>query len=510
MIGGWLTINARRFAQAEAVAYADTRLSYETLNVRACRLAQGLASFGIRKGDRVAGLLHNCHQFVEAYFAAAKLGAIFVPMNFRLAAPEIGRLLDGCEAGALIHGEEFGEILAPLVQQGSFPRHRIVVPAAGSPASLPGGMDYESWTARFGATEPVEEVGSADDQVIAYTSGTTGIPKGAVLTHANTLFSSTTKIIDFELTRRDRIVVFGPLFHLGPLMDLAIPTLLRGGTLVLGRSRGFDPSELLAVLEKERATVVSLYPVMWRRLLAEADPARYDLTSLRLLLTGGEPMPLPVLAGIAKRFPSVPFINTYGSTEAGPAAVFLSPEHSLEKSGSIGKPAFGVDLRIVDDVGHEVPAGVAGEITIRSPFVCRGYWKQPEATAAAKRAGWWHTGDLGRKDEDGFVWIGGRKNDMIISGAENIYPVEIEHVLLGLNGVAEAAVVGVPDAEWGEAVAAFIVRVPGADVDEKKILEHCRANLAGYKKPRHIVFVDELPRTTVNKVSKETLRRRLR
>jgi acyl-CoA synthetase (AMP-forming)/AMP-acid ligase II len=266
---------------------------------------------------------------------------------------------------------------------------------------------------------------------------------------------------------------------------------------------------LLSVLESEKATVVSIYPVMWRRVLGLPDLARYDLRSLRLLLTGGEPMPSTLLRAIYEQFPNVPFVNTYGSTEGGPVTTFLRPEDRFEKIGSIGKPAFGVQVRIVDECGDEVAPGSVGELVVRSPFVCRGYWKQPNATAAALRNGWWHTGDLASADREGFLWIAGRKKDIIISGAENIYPVEIEAVISTLDGVAEVAVVGVPDVQWGEAVAAFVVRKPGSDVDETRIREHCRVELAGYKKPRHIFFVDELPRTSNNKVSREQLRQRV-
>jgi len=509
MVGTTLCVSAERGPNHLALAFYEVRLTYAQLNARACRLANALLSLGLTRGDRVAALLPNCPQFLEAYFAAAKIGAVFVPLNFRLAGPEIGRLLDSCAAEVLIYGDEFIESIAPLPRSASFPR-RLVRVAASTVHAVPLATtrEYESWIGEFPDSEPNVDVAIADDQLIVYTSGTTGDPKGAVLTHGNTLFSSLTKIIDFSLTPSDTIAVFGPLFHVGPLMDLTIPTLQRGGTVVLGRSRGFDPEHLLAVLEKERATVVTIYPAMWRRVLALPAPGRYDLSSLRLLLTGGEPMPAALLGAIYERFP-IPFVNTYGSTEGGPVTTFLRPEDRFEKIGSIGKPAFGVQVRIVDEHGDEVEPGSVGELVVRSPVVCRGYWKHPDATAAAPRNGWWHTGDLARTDGEGFLWIAGRKKDMIISGAENIYPVEIEAVISTLDGVAEVAVVGMPDAQWGEAVAAFVVRKPGSEVDETRILEHCRVKLAGYKKPRHIFFVDELPRTTVGKVSRGALRRQV-
>jgi fatty-acyl-CoA synthase len=511
MVGMALTLSAERFPDRTAVAFYEVRRSYAELNSRACRLAHALSESGVTKGDRVATLLHNCPEFVEALFAVAKLGVVLVPINFRLTGPEIGRIIEGCTPKALIYGGEFAETLVPLARSAaSFPMHLVCCRDPASPAGTLISREYESWIGGYPDAEPAVAVSMTDDLLIIHTSGTTGHPKGAVLTHGNTLFSSMTKIIDFGLRPTDTIVVFGPLFHVGPLMDLALPAWQRGGTVVLGRSRGFEPGHLLSVLEREKATVVSIYPVMWRRVLDLPDLARYDLSRLRLLLTGSEPMPPSLLRGIYERFAGVAFVNTYGSTEGGPVTTFLGPEDRFQKMGSIGKPAFGVRVKIVDERGNEVGPGVVGELAVRSPFVCRGYWNRPDETAAALRGGWWHTGDLAMADPDGFLWIGGRKKDMIISGAENIYPVEIEQVIATLEGVAEVAVVGVPDAEWGEAVAAFVVRKPGSALDDAGILAHCRAQLAGYKKPRHIVFVDELPRTSITKVSKEQLRQRFR
>jgi len=510
MVGATLSMSAARDADHLALAFYEVRLTYAHLNARACRLANALWSLGVVKGDRIAVLLHNSPEFVESYFAAAKIGAIFVPLNFRLASAELGQLLDNCEARVLIYGDEFSKTIAPLAGAPWFPRHLVrVSESAANAVALGATLDYERWVGGFSDSEPAVEVAPEDDQLIVYTSGTTGQPKGAILSHRNTLFSSLTKIIDFGLTPSDTIVVFGPLFHVGPLMDLAIPTLQRGGTVVLGRSRGFEPEHLVAVLERERATVVSIYPVMWRRVLALTSLDRYDLSTLRLLLTGGEPMPATLLRAIYERFP-IPFVNTYGSTEGGPVTTFLRPEHRFEKIGSIGTPAFTVQVKIVDERDEEVEPGVVGEIVVRSPFVCEGYWRRPDATAAAQRHGWWHTGDLAKADRDGFLWVAGRAKDMIISGAENIYPVEIETVISTLEGVAEVAVVGAPDPLWGEVVVAFVIRRSRSEVDEAMILEHCRARLASYKKPRRVIFLEELPRTTNGKVSKEQLRQRLR
>ncbi|MCZ6665760.1 MAG: long-chain fatty acid--CoA ligase [Gammaproteobacteria bacterium] len=508
MIGSLLSVNAGRFPDRTALVFDEKRFSYTELNARACRLGNALTALGVGKGERVATLLHNSNQFIEAFFGLAKIGAVFVPINFRLAAGEIQQILESCTPAVLIFGDELGDVLEPIEAAALLPRHlvRVGAPSTGSGA-VGNAMDYESMIQNASSREPEEDVSSNDDQLLLHTSGTTGHPKGALWAHRTTLCSSMAKIIDFELSPSDITVVFGPLFHVGPLMDLAIPVLLRGGRLVIGRSRGFDPVKVLATMEKERVTVVTIYPTMWRRVLGVSKLEQYDLRSLRLLFTGGEPIPKPILREIYARFPHAAFINTYGSTEAGPISTFLAPEHQQEKIGSIGKPAFTAEIKIVDEHDRELSADEVGELTIRSSFVFNGYWNRPHDSAAPSRNGWWHTGDLGWKDAEGFIWIGGRKKDMIISGTENIYPIEVEQVIATLDGVMEVAVVGVPDEQWGESVAAFIVREKGANLDEAEIIDHCQAKIASYKKPRHVLFVDSLPRTTVNKISKDILRR---
>ena len=368
-------------------------------------------------------------------------------------------------------------------------------------------MSYETWLAAQPADEPKEVVLPGNVQMLLHSSGTTGLPKGIIYTHATTLASSMAKIIDFGLTRDDITVVFGPLFHAGPLMDLAMPLLMRGGRVVLGASRQFDPARLLATIAGERGTVIPIYPTMLRRVLNEVkDVSAFDLASLRLIITGGEPAPLPVIRGILERFPQAGFVNNYGSTEGGPITTFLAPEDSLRKIGSVGKEAFAMEVRIADEHDRPLPAGQIGELLVRGPFVCRGYWNRPELTAESSRDGWWHTGDLGFRDDEGFITISGRRKDMIKSGTENIYPTEVEQVIAALPGVVEVGVIGVPDETWGETVAAFVVRAPGAGLDAAAVIAHCRENLASYKKPRHVLFVENLPRNTTNKVDKNALR----
>jgi acyl-CoA synthetase (AMP-forming)/AMP-acid ligase II len=510
MIGYQLTINAARHPDAVAVVFGARRLTYAALNERACRLANGLAALGVRRGDRVAALVHNCTPFVEALFATAKLGAVFVPVNFRLVAREVGALLDACGPKVLFAGEGFADLLTTLEGRPNFPRHRIGVDDRLPDGPIPDGAHpYEAWLAAQPADEPEALVPPAEVQMLLHSSGTTGLPKGIIYTHATTLASSMAKIIDFALTPADTVVVFGPLFHAGPLLDLALPLLLRGGRLALGASRQFDPAKLLATIAAERGTMVQIYPTMLRRLLAEVeDVAAYDLSSLRLIITGGEAAPLPVIRGVHERFPHVAFVNNYGTTEAGPITTLLAPADSLRKIGSVGKEAFGMQVRIADADGHPLPPTEIGEILVRGPFVTPGYWNRPELTAESSRDGWWHTGDLAWRDDEGYIYISGRSKDMIKSGAENIFPIEVEQVIAGLPGVLEVGVIGVPDERWGEAVVAIVVKAPDAALDAAMVIAHCRENLASYKKPRHVVFVDSLPRGTTNKVDKNALRQR--
>ena len=501
MIGYQLAINATRSPDATALVFGERRYSFAALNLRANRLANALTAHGIARGDRVAALLNNCDHFVALFFAAAKIGAVFVPINFRLAAREVEQILDNCRPQLLFAGRGLAATVAALQASDAAPLNIVEV------ADQPGHADaLEAWVGAAVASEPEAVVSSGEIQLLVYSSGTTGLPKGVVWTHATTFASCAAKIIDFGLRAEDFTAVFGPLFHVGPLMDLAVPLLLRGGKLVVGATTGFDPARVLRTIADERLTMITVYPTMWRRVLALPDLDDYDLSSLRLLFTGGEPTPIPVLQEIYRRFPHAGFINTYGSTESGPITTFLRPEDNLAKIGAVGKAAFGVELRIVDDAERPLPPGAVGELLVRGPFVCAGYWQRPAETAAATRNGWWHTGDLARQDDEGFIWIEGRKKDMIISGAENIYPIEVEQVIAALPGVAEVAVIGVPDAEWGEAVAAYIVRQPNATLEAAQVVEHCRRYLASYKKPRHVGFVESLPRTTVNKVAKTVLR----
>jgi acyl-CoA synthetase (AMP-forming)/AMP-acid ligase II len=506
MIGALLSANAVRYPNSTAVVFGKKQFSYFELNARACRLANALAASGVSRGDRVASLMNNCHQYIELLFAAAKLGAIYVPVNFRLAPREVKLILDGCRPSILFVGDSVRSTVDAISFDGAMPmalRRVLDRPSDSDPIA---DDPYEAWIGSSNAQEPDLPVHPDDVLFLLHSSGTTGLPKAAIWTNSTTLCSSTAKLIDFALTNEDITAVFGPLFHAGPLLDLAVPLLLRGGKLIIGATTAFDPNSVIAMLARERVTVVTIYPTMWRRVLALDTIEDHDLTGLRLLLTGGEPIPVPVVRQIHRRFPGAGFINTYGSTEGGPITTCLLPADGARKIGSVGRPAFSVEVRIADNAMQPLGPGMIGELLVRSPFVCKGYWNQPVVTQAQLSESWWRTGDLALRDAEGFIYITGRKKDMIISGAENIYPAEVEKVIAEIDGVVEVAVVGVPDPEWGEAVAAFIVKTPETALDAAMVIEHCRRNLASYKKPRHVRFIDAVPRTTVSKISKDTLR----
>jgi fatty-acyl-CoA synthase len=500
MIGIQTAIRAARDPDKVAVYFGARHLTYRALDQRAGALATALAARGIGRGDRVAGLLTNCPQFLELVFAIARLGAIFVPVNFRLAAPEVAQVLNACTPALLFAGQDFGAMLAGLRAAGDLACPIITVndrPDTGD-ADAP----YEALLT--GA--PLEPVAAASDEplLLMHSSGTTGLPKGAIHTYGTVMASCMIKTIDFRITSDDRAVTFGPLFHAGPLFDLTLPALLRGGSVVLGVSRNFDAEVLLRTVAEHRGTVAPVYPTMLRRVMANGL-GTHDLRSWRLIITGGEAIAPSLLRQVQQALPHTEIINNYGSTEGGPITTFLPGAEAERKESSVGRPSFGMQVRLADDAGYEVPVGTVGEVTVRGPLTCAGYWNRPDLTAAARRGPWWATGDLGRFDEEGYLWIVGRRTDMIKSGTESVYPGEVENVITTLPGVVEVGVVGVPDPDWGEAVAAFIVAAPGSGLDADAVVRHCRPHLAGYKLPRHVHFIDALPRSGGNKISRRDL-----
>ena len=499
-IGSWASRRAFLSADRIALIDADRRITYAEFDRRTDQFARALRELGVRQGDRVAVLMVNCAAFLETMFAAAKLGAAFVPINFRLGPPEVSYVLADSGANVFVWSGQLSPLArAALAPEGVRVGARVVVGGETSD----GEADFEQVVSSGEPRALGINVAGSDVACLMYTSGTTGRPKGAMLTHDNLLWH----VINVLSTGRglretDRTVTVASMFHIGGLGVHTLPLLYIGGTNTI--LPVFDPENVLATMARERVTVQFLVPVMWAALLAVPGFDNYDLSALALAVTGGAPCPLPVLEYFHGK--SMPFQESFGMTEIAGGSI-LDADHVKEKAGSIGRPYFHLRARIVDEKDLDVPAGEVGELVVYGPNVFAGYWGLPEATAEAFRGGWFHTGDMGRMDAEGFITLVDRKKDMIISGGENVYPIEVEQVLYRHPAVREVAVVGVPHARWGETPIAVVALKDGAQVTGEDLIGYARERLAHYKCPTRVEYVEELPRTASGKVLKTTLRK---
>ncbi|QWF84033.1 Long-chain-fatty-acid--CoA ligase FadD13 [Amycolatopsis sp. CA-230715] len=468
---------------AVAVRHDGRDTTYAQLHERVTRLAHGLSAAGVRTGDRVAYLGPNHPVYLEALFACGVLGAVFVPVNFRLSAPEIDHVLTDSGATVLIHTEEHGTTVDGL---------------AARFLAIPVGDDYEDLLATPGDFDtPV----SLDDTcLIMYTSGSTGRPKGAMLTHGNLTWNSVNVLVENDLHADERALFAAPLFHTAALGMICLPTLLKGGTVILHST--FDAGATLESIERDRVTLMFGVPAMFDAIAAHERWPDADLSSVRTLLCGGAPVPVGTIRRYLDR--GLSFVQGYGMTETSPGALVLDRAHVRSKIGSAGVPSFFTDVRVVSSDGSPVPAGTPGEVIVSGPNVMRGYWGE---TAPAVRDGWFYSGDVAVVDEDGYFYIVDRLKDMIISGGENVYPAEVERELGAFPGVSRCAVIGVPDEKWGEVGLAVVVLEAGSVVCEDELLAFLRGRLAGYKVPRSVVFVDSLPVTGSGKVRKSLVRK---
>ena len=487
---------------AVAVTQEGRSLTVRHLHERVNQLAAGLAELGVGRGDVVGLLLYNQPEFLELVYATNQLGAVFLPLNYRLSEEEWQYILGHAQAKVIVTEPEFVGAVERSAGCLTDLEHRVVI--GGDLLDEPW-IGYEELLARHKGerVEPVD-VGLDDLQRLMYTSGTTSRPKGVRITYGNLQAKNLAHIVHFGLTAADTTLVCGPLYHVGGLDMPALGVLYAGGGVVL--QRRFDPQAVLEEIEKHRVTNVWLAPAMVNAVLEVPGREEYDTSSVRFILGGGEKTPEPVLRRIMTAFPNAWFADAYGLTETVSGDTFLDREHALSKLGSVGRPVPHTRVRIVDDTGAEVPAGELGEITLRGPKVFAGYWRDEKATAAAIRDGWFHTGDIGHVDEDGFLFIDDRKKDMIVSGGENIATPEVERVLYEHPAVLEAAVVGIDHPRWGEVPRAFVVFRPGESAGPEELREFCRARLAKFKVPARFDIVDELPRTPSGKVLKRTLR----
>ncbi|CAM5418532.1 o-succinylbenzoate--CoA ligase [Streptomyces chartreusis] len=491
-LGSWPARRARKTPHRTALIHGGTPTSYAALHERTTRLAHALRERGVRRGDRVAYLGPNHPSYLETLFAAGMLGAVFVPLNTRLAGPEIAYQLADSGAKALLHAPSHAGLVAGL------PGHTDVR------TYLETGPEYEAVLASS-SDEPIDAPVTPDDTcIIMYTSGTTGRPKGAMLTHGNITWNALNVLVDTDLIADERALVSAPLFHTAGLNMLTLPVLLKGGTCVLVEA--FDPDATFDLIARHRITFMFGVPTMFDQLSRHPRWPGADLSSLRILTCGGSPVPTPLIAAYQER--GLTFLQGYGMTEAAPGTLFLDAEHAITKAGSAGVPHFFSDVRVVRPDLTPVDTEEPGEIVVRGPHVMPGYWGLPDETAASFADGWFRSGDAARVDEDGYVFVVDRIKDMIISGGENIYPAEIEDVLLTHPGIAECAVIGVADDKWGEVPRAVVVPREGAALDPDEVLASLSGRLAKYKIPKSLVLADELPRTASGKLLKSRVRTR--
>ena len=503
------------YAAKEAVVCGQKRFTYRQMADRIHRLSRFLKDKGVDKGDRVAVLLQNCHQFIESYFAAAHLGAILVPLNIRLTPRELSFILEDSGAALLITSRRFGTQVIALKEMGARLRQIIWTGPGETPATY-ASFDYEEILEEGPVTPPPMALISDDDIAhLYYTSGTTGRPKGVILSHKNVCVHTLAAIAELRLSDRDNWIHAAPLFHLADAWATFAMTWVGGKHVIV---EDFEPSEVLSIMQEERITITNMIPTMLNMLVNTPGVDRYDFSSLRVLLSGGAPIAPEVVRRIMETFKS-DYIQTYGMTETSPYLTLsilkenllhLSPEEQFHYKARTGRPFIGVLLKVVREDGGEVLPNdeEVGEIIVKGDSVTEGYWNRPEETTAALKDGWLYTGDMATVNEEGYVNIVDRKKDVIITGGENVYSVEVENVLYTHPSILEAAVIGVPDPKWGEAVKAVVVLRPGYQSTEEDIIEYCKKAIAGFKAPKTVDIVVELPKTGSGKIYKKGLKER--
>lgn len=496
---GVLAHHAERTPERAITVFEGKATTYSQMETQARTLAAGLYKRGVRSGQVVGLLSYNCPEFLETVFAANYLGAIVMPMNWRLAAPEVRYILEHSEAKAVVCDEALVELADDATKdlESKLLKVCIAPDARGDWITI---ADLRSGSAEIGRFR----VEADDTQRLMYTSGTTGRPKGVMITHANLAWKNLAHLVEFGFNSDDVGLACGPLYHVGAL-DLTTTTLIAAGATTIVH-RAFDAAAVVDEIEQSRVTTVWLAPAMVNAIMALPDIESRDLSSVRVIINGGEKMPIPLIERIQRTFPSAWFADAYGLTETVSGDTFLDRDNLITKLGSVGRPCVYLELEVWDERGQPVAAGERGEIVLRGPKVFKGYWRDPEATDRSFAGGWFHTGDIGVVDVDGYLFIVDRLKDMIVSGGENIAGSEVERVLYDHDAVLEAAVVGRPDERWGEVPVAFVVLRAGQSVTAEKLIAHCASQLAKYKVPKEVTFLEGLPRNPSGKVLKRELR----
>jgi acyl-CoA synthetase (AMP-forming)/AMP-acid ligase II len=499
--------NVRNNPHKRAIVCRETQtfLTYGEFNSRVNSLLNGLHDLGVKKGDRVAVLYHNCHRYAELFFALMKGGMVLVPIDFRLKDREISFLINNSQATVVVVGNDY---LGVLPSPADIPTVRSVICIGEAPQGM---EDYEYLISSHPPQEPQVAVEENDLATLYHTSGTTGVPKGVMMTHKNLISIATNTLIAFRVTPDDITLHTSPFSHVAPLWPLLIHFCMGGSNVLLKK---FDPQGVLEAIEEEKITTWNSVPVMIVQLLNYPDIHRYDLSSLRWISYGAAPMPVEILKRALALFGPI-LIQVYGLTEAYPVTllpredhILEAPEEKLKKLRSCGRELINCEVRVVNEKGENIAPVEIGEIITRGDHVMDGYWRLPEETSATIRNGWLHTGDLATVDAEGYIYIVDRKKEIIISGGENVSPREVEEVIYMHPSVAEVAVIGVPDEKWGEMVKAMVVLKEGKKAAAEEIMDICRNNLAGFKKPKAVEFLDSLPHTSSGKILKRELRER--
>jgi len=476
----------------------DKTLTFGELDRLANRLAHRFAmEYGIKKGDRVAVLAENCLEYIVLFCTAQKTGCILVPLNYRLSSAEIDYLLRDAKPKLVIGESKFQTQLEQAAYYRKI-KHHWTLEALGSFCNKAIPTEYD-------ADFPKLPLRESDPVFILYTSGTTGFPKGALYTHKMLFWNSINTSMSLIVNSESRTINVMPPFHTGGWNVLTTPFFHHGGYTCLLKK--FEPAAVLSLLQSERVTLFMGVPTMLKMLADEPAFERADFSSLHYIIVGGEPMPVPLIEKWHEK--GVLIRQGYGMTEVGPNLTSLHHNDAMGKRGSIGRPNFYVEIKIADEQGCDCAPNQPGELLLRGPMVTPGYWRNRQATQKALEGGWFHTGDLVRQDEDQYIYVVDRIKNMFISGGENVYPAEIERVIVTHPAVAEASVIAIPDEKWGETGRAFVVLHPGEQLTEKALMEYCSAQLARFKIPKSVVFVPSLPKNDTGKINRLALRGRV-
>jgi len=495
-IGELFYQRAVRMPNREALVHGEERYTFMDLNRRTNQFARALKEMAVRKGDRVAVLLPNGHEVCECLYGTAKIGAVMVPLNFRLAPRELEYMIKDSGAKILIFDERFLSLVDGF--RDNVKMRAFISTGENCPEYA---EDYEDLIRPYRTDEPSIDSGDDDNFIIMYTSGTTGKPKGAVLTHENLFSAASNCVYALDVRGSESILILLPLFHIGALTPYVTAT-LKGMRTVLVKS--LEMSEVLETIGTERPSTIVAVTSIVNMMLQVPEIKKYDFSSLVSIILLGSPLPFSVVKACHEDL-GIKLQNFYGLTEATGPGAYMNPEDMLDKPGSVGHPFLFCEARIVEENDQDLPTGEVGELILRGPSIMKAYWNLPEETKSTLKNGWLHTGDLARFDEEGFIYIADRKKDMIISGGENIYPAEIESLLTSHPRIKDAAVVAMPHEKWGEVPRAVIEPVPRAILSEEEVIRFCEGKIGKHKIPKKVDFVEQLPRTPTGKVLKREL-----